>query len=90
VAWWAAVRRWLDPWSNGHIAEVKSLLGARQDQQIRLGLGQLLDYGYRIPKGLGRVQPVLVLERRPTSNHWAGLCASHEVCLTWAPDFLGL
>jgi hypothetical protein len=77
-------------WTRGrtvYVAEVKSLLGVRQDQQIRLGLGQLLDYEYRIPKGLGRVVPVLVLERQPTSDHWTRLCASHGVCLTWAPNF---
>ena len=90
---WRGGPRFDAGWTRGrtvYIAEVKSLLGARQDQQIRLGLGQLLDYEYRIPKGMGRVVPVLVLERRPTSDHWAGLCASHGVCLTWAPQFLGL
>jgi hypothetical protein len=73
-----------------YVAEVKSLRGARQDQQIRLGLGQLLDYVYRTPKGAGRVAPVLVLERQPAGDHWGGLCAAHGVHLTWAPDFPGI
>jgi hypothetical protein len=49
---WRGGPRFDAGWTRGrtvYIAEVKSLLGARQDQQIRLGLGQLLDYGYRIP-----------------------------------------
>jgi hypothetical protein len=90
---WRGGPRFDAGWTRGrtvYIAEVKSLLGAHQDQQIRLGLGQLLDYEYRIPKALGHVVPVLVLERRPASDHWAGLCASHGARLTWAPDFLGL
>jgi hypothetical protein len=70
-----------------HVAEVKSLRGAREDQQIRLGLGQLLDYAYRIPR---RVTPILVLERQAADDRWGGLCAAHGVRLTWAPDFPGI
>jgi hypothetical protein len=70
-----------------YVAEVKSLRGAREDQQIRLGLGQLLDYVYRISR---RVTPVLVLERQPADARWGGLCTAHGVQLTWAPNFPGL
>src|SRR5687768_51847 len=55
-------------WSRGEsvfIAEVKSLIGAREDQQIRLGIGQVLDYAHQIrDMGMpGDIHPVLVLER---------------------------
>ena len=56
------------------IAEVKSLTGVRQDQQIRLGIGQLLDYAYTVrerpPAAISEVRPVLVLEREPDAGRW--------------------
>lgn len=73
-----------------YVAEVKSLQGAREDQQIRLGLGQLLDYVYRISRRARRVTPVLVLERQPADARWGGQCTAHGVQLTWAPDFPAL
>lgn len=68
------------------IAEVKSLTGAAQDQQIRLGLGQLLDYSYQL-RDHEVVLAVLVLERRPDSDRWIGVAESVGVTLTWGPDF---
>jgi hypothetical protein len=90
---WRSAPRFDAGWVRGrsvYVAEVKSLRGAREDQQIRLGLGQLLDYVYRIQTRARRVVPVLVLERQPAYDHWGGLCMAHGVRLTWAPDFPGI
>jgi hypothetical protein len=90
---WRGAPRFDAGWTRGrrvYIAEVKSLRGAREEQQIRLGLGQLLDYIHCISGRAGSIVPVLVLERQPADDHWAGLCAAHSVQLTWAPDFPGI
>ena len=81
-------------WSVGdevYIAEVKSLSGTSQDQQIRLGMGQVLDYVHQLTRHLktGVLRPVLVLERRPSDDRWQALFDSRQVLLTWAPNFPG-
>ncbi|MFE5401582.1 hypothetical protein ACFQ9Z_09275 [Streptomyces sp. NPDC056580] len=82
-------------WSRGEdvfVAEVKSLTGAREEQQIRLGIGQVLDYAHQLrsmhPNTV--LLPVLVLERPPSLARWAALAGSVGLRLTWAPDFAGL
>jgi hypothetical protein len=76
------------------VAEVKSLTGARQDQQVRLGIGQVLDYAHalreRPPADVSVVRPVLVLEREPEDRRWLNLADSLGILLTWAPDFPSL
>lgn len=76
------------------VAEVKSLTGARQDQQVRLGIGQVLDYAHalrqRPPKDVRVVRPVLVLEREPGDGRWLNLAESLGILLTWPPSFSGL
>lgn len=81
-------------WSRGEdvfIAEVKSLTGAIEDQQIRLGIGQILDYVHQLKSArtFGRIRPVLVLEKRPTDLRWSSLAEANSILLTWAPEFLG-
>lgn len=80
---------WVD---NGvvHIAEVKSLTGTDEAQQIRLGLGQVLDYAQQLRlshSSSSTVQPELVLERMPTHPRWVETAASVGVVLTWGPSF---
>jgi hypothetical protein len=76
------------------VAEVKSLTGARQEQQIRLGIGQVLDYAHAVrtdpPVGISAPKPVLVLEREPDDPRWSDLCESLGILLTWAPEFPGV
>ncbi|WP_244162758.1 hypothetical protein [Streptomyces bungoensis] len=74
------------------VAEIKSLTGAREEQQIRLGIGQVLDYAYRLRTAHPNtvLHPVLVLERPPSVARWAELAGSVGLRLTWAPDFTGL
>jgi len=77
------------------IAEVKSLTGAHQAQQIRLGIGQVLDYMVHLrsgpPAGVETIHPVLILEKEPDDHErWASVAAAGGIALTWAPDFPGL
>jgi Predicted pPIWI-associating nuclease len=57
------------------VAEVKSITDDNEDLQLRLGLGQVLWYQYRLA-GLGHknVMAVLVLERAP-GDAWLELCS---------------
>ncbi|AWT47914.1 hypothetical protein HXP45_20435 [Streptomyces actuosus] len=82
-------------WSRGDevfVAEIKSLTGAREDQQIRLGIGQILDYTHQLrtafPSTL--IRPILVLEKPPTDARWTSLAGSVGLRLTWAPGFSGI
>lgn len=78
-------------WRSGrafYIAEVKSLTGTNPAQQIRLGLGRVLDYATQL-RHL-RARPVLALESRPTDQRWQQLADATSVLLLWGPDFDGL
>ena len=80
---------WSDQGVNW-IAEVKSISPATEIQQMRLGLGQLLDYRGRLAKQKHKVRAVLVLSKKPADAAWQGICRAVDVLLTWAPDFPGL
>ncbi|MFM9702123.1 BRCT domain-containing protein [Streptomyces galilaeus] len=82
-------------WSRGEgifVAEVKSLTGAREDQQIRLGVGQILDYAQQLRSACPStvIHPVLVLDKRPSAARWTALADGVGLRLTWAPDFPGI
>jgi hypothetical protein len=64
------------------VAEVKSITDDNEEQQLRLGLGQVLRYRQRL-KGLGyqRVVAVLVPERAPRDSSWRHLCQDLGVVL---------
>lgn len=68
-----------------YLAEVKSLTGAHQDQQIRLGVGQVLDYTHQMQHRTPC--PVLVLEKEPDDGRWLSMAEAVGIVLTWAPDF---
>jgi hypothetical protein len=77
------------------VAEVKSLTGADQSQQIRLGIGQVLDYAVslraRPPEGTETVRPVLVLEKEPDDpERWKAVAIAAGITLTWPPFFAEL
>jgi hypothetical protein len=78
-------------WSIGeadYVGEVKSITAANQAQQIRFGLGQVLDYAFVLSSRRGRaVRPVLVLEREPSDGRWSELCDRHGVVLVWPETF---
>ena len=77
VGWWADNVFW--------VAEVKSFGVENEAHQIRLGLGQVLDYVHQLA-GFGlAIRAALVVEEEPAGGRWADLCASHGVVLTWPP-----
>jgi len=60
------------------VAEVKSITDDNEEEQLRLGLGQVLRYRHRLHKlGHGHVVAVLVPERAPRDPSWDELC--HEL-----------
>ena len=76
VGWIASDAAW--------IAEVKSLTPTNEERQLRLGLGQVLSYVHLVDWGFEN-NPVLAVEREPSSAYWPDLCKSHGVALSW-PD----
>lgn len=68
------------------VAEVKSTTQVNEEQQMRLGLGQVLRYRHAL-RGLGPVQAVLVPERPPTDPAWKEICSELGVILTWPGNF---
>lgn len=64
------------------VAEVKSLPESQELPQLRLGLGQALDYAFVLG-----ARPVLVVERQPNVRRWQDVCASRGVALAWPGAF---
>jgi hypothetical protein len=62
-------------------------LGTNEDKQLRLGLGQVLDYQDQLMARHSRVRAVLAVERRPTDDRWLQLRERHEVTLVWPETF---
>jgi hypothetical protein len=67
------------------LVEVKSVRAENEANQVRLGLGQLLDYRLRLESHGVDVSPVLALSEEPTDTRWSDLCAQHGIVLTWPP-----
>jgi hypothetical protein len=81
-------------WTNadGHLtlAEVKSLTSENEARQVRLGLGQLLDYAHTLrSSGTAVAKLVLAVESEPTRTRFSALCRDIGVLLIW-PDTLDL
>jgi len=77
-------------WLDGrvlYVAEVKSLTGANETGQLRLGLGQVLHYQALLHATVADVRAVLAVEREPTDLRWRDLCAEHGVSLVWPGTF---
>jgi len=65
------------------VVEVKSCTKANEVRQLRMGIGQVLDYE-DVLRARGReVQPVLYLERAPSDARWIPLAQRHHVRLVW-------
>lgn len=68
------------------VAEVKSLTENNEENQLRLGLGQVLRYAHLLRRlYLLKVFPVLAVERQPANDDWIELCDQHKVILLWPP-----
>lgn len=72
-----------------YICEVKSLEPANEVSQLRLGIGQVLDYADRLAPH-GHVVPVLAVEREPADPRWSGVCSNAGILLTWPAAFAAL
>ena len=68
-----------------YVAEVKSLTGQNETPQLRLGLGQVLDYRQAfVDAGKPVAGLVLAVEWEPTdSARWVEVCREAEVTLVW-------
>jgi hypothetical protein len=65
------------------VVEVKSCTQDNQTQQLRLGIGQVLDYEDTLLARGHTVQPVLYLEQQPGDLRWSGLTRRHGIQLIW-------
>lgn len=77
-------------WQQGDVlvvAEVKSLSGGlAQTGQLRLGLGQVLDYAAQFEDRGLRTKPVLAVEHEP-DERWDRVCSRNGVVLIWPEVF---
>lgn len=81
---------WQEPTGEFVVCEVKSLTPKNERHQIRMGLGQVLDYAHTLAQARHPqpVRPLLVVEQEPSdAAHWQAVCNSVDVTLTW-PDRL--
>jgi hypothetical protein len=70
------------------VAEVKSITADNEEQQLRLGLGQVLRYRQHLSAlGHDRVVAVLVPERQPNDPSWRELCQDLGVVLLCRNEF---
>lgn len=78
---------WRDS-SSVVVCEVKSLTAENEVSQLRLGLGQVLSYIYKLNwPDAQEIRGVLAVEREPVDGDWIDICGDNGVTLTWAPDF---
>jgi EVE domain len=65
------------------VVEVKSCTPDNQTQQLRLGIGQVLDYEDTLLARGHVVQPVLYLQEQPADPRWSSLAQRHGIQLVW-------
>jgi hypothetical protein len=70
-----------------YVAEVKSITAKNEEQQLRLGLGQVLRYRHLISQRRKDVHALLVAEREPRDPSWSQLCEALDVVLAWPDRF---
>jgi len=73
--------------ATAYVAEVKSLTDVNETRQLRLGLGQVLEYRYRLEQRGVTTRGVLAVEKQPSDPSWVGICARSEVLLVWPATF---
>lgn len=74
------------------VVEVKSTTARNEVRQLRMGLGQVLDYHSELERRGFTVRPVLYVQHEPVEERWMELTAAAGVVLAWpgAEDRLGL
>lgn len=66
-----------------YVAEIKSLHELNERNQIRLGIGEVLDFAHR----LGGAHKVLAVEREPSDPEWLEVCSDAGIQLVWPSRF---
>src|SRR5581483_8097476 len=80
-------------WRDGQalvVAEIKSITAGNEIRQLRLGLGQLLDYLDVAKRATSDTRGVLAVEAEPADKRWIKLCEDHGVTLVWPSIFESL
>jgi hypothetical protein len=78
---------WIDRHGRCIVVEVKSLTRANESKQLRLGLGQVLDYADSLRDDGRNVLPVLAVEKEPVERRWLRVCETVGVQLVWPELF---
>ncbi|AUA11260.1 hypothetical protein GTZ89_22210 [Streptomyces sp. SID8382] len=65
------------------VCEVKSLTRTNEARQLRLGVGQLLDYYDLLRTRTANVRAVLWVEHEPSDSRWLGICHRAGIELAW-------
>jgi hypothetical protein len=66
------------------VIEIKILSTTKSDaKQMRLGIGQVLDYQHQLRAAGADVCAILVVDRKPSGAHWLELCAKHGIQMAW-------
>ncbi|MBU3862882.1 hypothetical protein KN815_01795 [Streptomyces sp. 4503] len=65
------------------VCEVKSLTRTNEARQMRLGVGQLLDYHDLLRTRTSNVRAVLWVEHEPSDARWLGICHRVGIELAW-------
>lgn len=74
------------------VFEVKSITSKNEEEQLRLGLGQVLRYRHVLSLRYQdqEVVPVLAAEREPSDSTWSDLCVQCGVRLVWPSTMVSL
>jgi hypothetical protein len=70
-----------------YVAEVKSLNARNEIHQLRIGLGQVLEYRHQMTEHFPHVKAVLAIPRPPKNERWVQICADVGVQLVWPETF---
>lgn len=66
---------------------MKSITDGNEAEQIRRGIGQVLDYRHALAEITGEhMTAVLVVERAP-AQRWVEVCAEADIVLVWPDTF---
>lgn len=76
---------WRDGAGRQFIAEVKSVVGSNEVEQLRLGLGQVLEYRHRLAE-LGVPATAVLLVSTSSRPVWRDICAGSNVVLLSGDD----
>lgn len=70
-----------------HLVEVKTITAKNEVQQMRLGLGQVLEYRETLRARGWRARAHLVVSRQPAAEGVARACAACDVSISWPGEF---